>query len=44
MVSTQALSEMTLYIFNFEFTILELCSATVKFGLQLMQNPISKFR
>jgi len=35
--------EMTLYILNFEFAIFELLSATVKSGLQLMRNPISKF-
>jgi hypothetical protein len=35
--------EMALYMFNFEFAIFELRSATVKFGLQLMQNPNSKF-
>ena len=35
--------EMTLYILNFKFATLELLSATVKYGLQLMQNPFSKF-
>ena len=34
---------MALYIFNFEFAILELLSATVKSDLLLMPKPISKF-
>ena len=35
--------EMTLYKLHSEFAILELLSARVKSGIQLMQNPISKF-